>query len=74
MCERGTKCCVVQHKKQFRAREFYPGRWHIIAPDGMKVYDDERDGKDKPIVFTDEDRALECVDRFNAELEKGEEE
>lgn len=55
---------------RFYAKEFRPGRWHVISPDGIPVYDNAPHGKDKPLVFTDEDRAIEFAKNANEEAEK----
>ena len=59
-------------KARYYAKELRPGRWHVIAPDGHPVYDNAPHGKDKPLVFTDEDRALEfsknCNDQDETQL------
>jgi hypothetical protein len=60
--------------KRYYAKEFSPGRWHVITPGGLPIYDDEPYGKDKPLVFTDEDRVMTCVEECNAELDKASEE
>jgi len=57
---------------QYHKKEIRPGRWHVIAPDGVPLYDDEPHGKDKPRVFTDEDKADMCVSQCNEDLEQNE--
>ena len=53
----------------FYAKEYARNRWHVIAPDGIPIYDGSLNGDDKPIVFTDEDAALDCVERCNSQIE-----
>lgn len=52
----------------YRLHEFYPGRFHIIAPDGLPIYDDSPHGDDAPIILHDEDKALDAIERLNREL------
>lgn len=56
-------------KARYYAKEFVPGRWHIIAPSGIPVYDDAPNGRDKPLVFTDSDAAVAAAKRFNEQEE-----
>lgn len=42
--------------------------WCIICPDGWLLYDNAPYGKDKPVRFTCEDDAEDCVERLNAAL------
>lgn len=49
----------------FYVKEYARNRWHVIAPSGLPVYDDARNGDDKPLVFTDEDDALAFAERCN---------
>lgn len=49
----------------FYAKEYARNRWHVIAPSGLPVHDDARNGDDKPLVFTDEDDALDFAERCN---------
>ena len=35
------------------------------SEDGIEVYDDGRDGNDKPLLFDDEDAAVEFCNRLN---------
>lgn len=41
--------------------------WHVCSPSGHPIYDDSRDGDDKPLVFRDLDTATECAERLNKE-------
>ena len=56
-------------RARYYAKEFSPGRWHVIAPDGIPIYDDAPNGKDKPIVFTDEDVAVDVARQCNEQEE-----
>ena len=56
-------------KARYYAKEFAPGRWHVIAPDGRPIYDDAPDGKDKPLVFSDADLAVAAAKRLNEQEE-----
>ena len=55
------------NRKNYHAKEFSPGRWHIIAPDGFPIYDDAPYGKDRPLTF-DEDSAYAMVTHLNVQL------
>ena len=57
---------------RYFAKEFAPGRWHVCDRQSWNhpIYDDARDGNDKPLVF-DEDSALDCINRMNAEAQEG---
>lgn len=50
---------------KYYAKEFAPGRWHVIGPFGIPVYDSAPYGNDKPIVWTDEDKVLHFVEQCN---------
>lgn len=41
-------------------KEFAPGLFHVMK-DGIPIYDDSRDGNDKPAIFIDSDTAHECM-------------
>jgi len=43
-------------------------RWHVIAPDGIPIYDNAPHGQDRPVVFKDEDEAMDCAERLNQSL------
>lgn len=52
--------------KAYYIKEFRPERWHICnSKTNIPVYDNEPYGKDKPLVFKDEDSAIEFRDRIN---------
>jgi len=59
--------CVVD-KPRYRLHEFARERWHVLDEAGHPVYDDAPDGRDKPLVFTDRDAAMEFRDRKNSEI------
>lgn len=59
----------MNYPKRYRAVEFCRGAWHIEGPNGV-VYDDEPHGKDKPVIWHDEDEVLEAVKRMNTFLEE----
>jgi len=46
---------------------FARDRWHVIGPDNIPIYNDAQYGNDKPIIFKDEDAALECAERCNTD-------
>ena len=48
--------------KTYYAKEYVRGRWNIVTPNGGLVYDAD---DDKPLVFTDEDKAIEFARRCN---------
>jgi len=51
----------------YYAKEFSPGRWHVVNRDTRQpIYDDAPNGKDKPRVF-DEDTAEDVVERLNTD-------
>lgn len=52
-------------KARYYAKEYARGRWHVIAPDGMPIYDNAPYGNDNPVIFRDEDDALDCAERCN---------
>ena len=55
---------------KYYAQEFRPGRWHVCDVETRRpIYDDEPYGNDAPVVFDDEDKAYECVQRLNAKPE-----
>ncbi len=51
---------------RFYAKEFARGKWHICDTEchNTPLYDDNREGKDKPRVF-DEDQAYDVVEQLN---------
>ena len=53
--------------KQYSIQAYCPGHFHILCPNGNVLYDDAPYGKDKPIIFHDEAKAHECVERLNLE-------
>ena len=53
---------------RYRIHAYHPGHFHVLAPDGLPIYDDSPNGDDQPIIFHDEDRAIACADRCNTEL------
>jgi len=45
--------------------------WEIIhGPSGIPVYDDDRYGNAKPVIFKDYDDAVECARNYNIGLEQ----
>ena len=52
-------------EKRYFAKEYSRGRWHIIGPDGIPVYNGALYGNDKPIIFRDEDEVLAKVEQWN---------
>lgn len=53
--------------KHHHVAEFVPGHYHVIAPNGLPVYDDAPYGNDAPIVFQDPDRAADFADALDDE-------
>lgn len=51
----------------YHLKQFMRGLWHVVDESGHPVYDGERDGNDRPIVFNDEDAAWECAKTLTAE-------
>lgn len=47
---------------KYHIKQFRPGRWHVVDEAGQPLYDDERDGNDRPLIFTDPDIAQQCAD------------
>lgn len=56
---------VVRNRAEFRIKEFSPGRWHVLNPAGNPIYDDAPHGKDRPLVFDDEDVAADYAYKCN---------
>ncbi len=54
-----------QSRARYRAKEYARDRWHVIGPSGIPIYDDAPHGKDKPVIYRNEDAALACVERCN---------
>jgi len=52
-------------KPQYHAHQYARGRWHIIDPSGIPLYDGAPYGKDKPLIFRDEDQVAERVKALN---------
>jgi hypothetical protein len=50
---------------RYYAKEYARGHWHVIAPNGLPIYDGALYGNDKPLIFRDEDAALACAERCN---------
>ena len=42
--------------ERYYIKQFARNRWHVIGPNGV-VYDNEPHGKDRPLIFQDEDAA-----------------
>jgi len=60
-----------RHKKSFYIKEFVPGKWHVCRLENdLPLYDDAAYGNDKPLVFTDEDLAIEYRNKLNNEVWK----
>ena len=56
-----------QTAARYYAKEYAPGRWHVICPDRLPLYDNAPHGKDRPLIFRDEDAALACAERCNVD-------
>lgn len=56
-------------KPHYNAHEYARGNWHIIGPSGIPIYDGAPYGKDKPLIFRDEDKVMDCVHQMNEEAE-----
>ena len=56
---------MVKIIKPFRAVMFAPGAWEIRCPDGSLIYDGASYGNDRPLIFRDEDAALDFAERCN---------
>lgn len=52
-------------RPRYYAKEYARGHWHVIGPNGIPIYDGAPYGNDKPVVFRDEDAAIECAERCN---------
>ena len=48
--------------QQYNGNAFF---WNIIGPDGFVVWDKAGYGKDRPLVFTTEEKALACAERLS---------
>lgn len=55
--------------RAYHVTQFARDRWHVIGPSGLPVYDNAPYGNDKPLIFRDEDEALNYAERCNAEVE-----
>ena len=61
---------MSETKSKYWAKEFARDRWHVIGPSGQPLYDGALFGNDKPLVWTDEDKAHDYAERCNAESER----
>lgn len=52
-------------RPRYYAKEYVRGRWHVIGPSGIPIYDGKTNGDDAPVIFRDEDAALDCAERCN---------
>jgi hypothetical protein len=51
---------------RYYIKELKSGNYHVIDRlNNIPVYDNERDGKDKPLVFNDEDNAIQFCRGMN---------
>lgn len=50
---------------KYHVKEFHPGRFHVVDENQLPIYDGAPFGKDRPVIFTDEDEAQDCADRIN---------
>lgn len=39
--------------------------WYVVDEHGHPIYDDNRYGNDKPVIFHDLDKAEACAERLN---------
>ena len=51
---------------RYYTEEYARGRWHVIGPNRIPIYNGAPHGKDKPLIFRDEDAAMDCAERCNA--------
>lgn len=56
---------TTKTKPRYHIKQFARERWHVIGPSGIPLYDDAPHGRDKPLIFRDEDVALEYAERCN---------
>lgn len=56
-------------RPEYYAKEYARGRWHVIGPGGIPIYNDAPHGNDKPLIFRDEDAAEACAERCNLDDE-----
>jgi len=57
-----------KRQNKYHIKPVYRGHtWHVIAPNGLPIYDGALYGNDKPVIFKDEDSAQDCADRLNAQ-------
>lgn len=58
---------MKETRPSYHVKQFARGRWLVIGPSGIPIYDGAPHGKDRPIIFTDEDDAMTCAERCNIE-------
>lgn len=51
---------------KYTLKEFTPYKWHVIDEAGIPIHNESRGGDDKPLIFTNYDIAVECVNRLNS--------
>ena len=51
--------------KRYYAKQYARNRWIVIGPDGMPLYDGAPFGKDRELIFRDEDAVMDYVERRN---------
>lgn len=61
----------MRNKNSYYIKQLKNETYHICKlSNNLPVYDDARDGNDKPLVFKDEDLAIEYRDKLNKEIEE----
>lgn len=59
----------MRNKNSYYIKQLKSGNYHICKlSNNQPVYDDERDGNDAPLIFKDEDAAIQFRDKLNKEI------
>ena len=59
----------MRNNNSYYVKQLKCGDYHVCKlSNHIPVYDDAPDGKDKPLVFKDEDLAIEFRDKLNKEI------
>ena len=56
----------MRHKNSYYIKQLKSGNYHVcLLSNNLPIYDKEPDGNDAPLVFKDEDAAIEYRDYLN---------
>ena len=56
-------------KLMYYAKQFSTGNWHVINPEGDPITDNAPYGRDRVLVFQDEESAMERAEACNDALD-----